>query len=374
MPLTLHYCTTPKDMRRFVDLQYQIGKNWPQWVRAPRIQARKTLNAKKHPFFNHGNAVFVIALRDGCAVGRIAAIDDLGHAARYDDNALHFGFFDCEDDQEAAQALFGWLADQARAKGRSVVRGPFSYSVHDEIGLQIDAFDQQNFLLIPGNPHYYPDLFEAAGFKKCADLYCYGLPMENMPRRVIELGAKIQARFGLTVRSPTKASVRADIHRLQAVYNGAWKENWPWRPANDDEFAYIVESLLEVADLRYVQIAEDADGRMVGFSIAIPNMNDVFAKMPSGRLLPTGLAKILWYSRKDAVKTMRVIAMGVVEDWRNRGVDVIFHANQHAIGTRAGVTYVELSQVLEGNEMMKRTAAMCGADVRMTHRIYEHEI
>lgn len=374
MKLTLHRCNGPDDMRRFVDFPYRLGRGFPHWVRPPRIQMKKTLNPAKHPIFNHGNVSYALALRGTRVVGRIAAIDDTEHLSRYDDQSLHFGFFDCEDDPEAARLLCDWVAAEGRTMGRRVLRGPFNPSVHDEIGVQIDAFEEPNFLLIPGNPPYYPALMAAAGFDKCVDLYCYGLPIDDMSPRVIARAEKVRARYDLTVRTPTKRSIRADIGRLQEVYNAAWRENWPWRPAQPDEFTYIVESLLEVADLRYVQIIEDKAGAIVGFSIAIPNLNEVFARMPDGLLFPTGLAKLLWYGRKDAVKTMRVIAMGVVEGWRNRGIDIIFHARQHAVAKKAGVRYVELSQVLETNEMMKRTAKLVGGEVRMTHRIYEKQL
>ena len=74
---------------------------------------KKFLSKKKNPFFNNAEADFFIAESNGEIVGRIAAIKNDIHLKHHNDNSGFFGFFECVNDQEVANALFdtakNWL-------------------------------------------------------------------------------------------------------------------------------------------------------------------------------------------------------------------------------------------------------------------------
>jgi GNAT superfamily N-acetyltransferase len=360
--------------RDFIALPYRLARHSPNWVLPLRAQVADLLDRKRHPFFQNADAVFFVAYRDGTPVGRIAAIEDRAHNARHDEQTLHFGFFDCENDHLVAKALFDRITQEARSRGLHHIRGPFNHSVHEEIGLQISDFDAPNFVMIPANPPYYAPLVAAQGYEKSVDLLCYGLVLADMSPAFLRRAAALQGKLGVTVRSMTKQSFDADTARLRQIYNDAWENNWPWRQASPAEFDHIVSNMRQIADLDLVLVAEDAAGQLIGFSLAVPNVNEIFARIPDGRLFPFGLIKLLWYLRPGRLRSARVLAMGVTPAWQRKGIDSLFHAKQREIGMAKGITYVELSQVLETNKMMCRAAALVGGTPRMTHRIYEKSL
>jgi hypothetical protein len=128
------------------------------------------LSRAKNPFFEHGDAEYFLAERGGSAVGRIAAITNRLHNEIHGDRVGFFGFFECIDDQEVADALFEAAAAWCRGQGHDVLRGPTSFSVNDECGLLVDGFEFPPTLMMPHNPRYYMDLVGRAGFAKARDL------------------------------------------------------------------------------------------------------------------------------------------------------------------------------------------------------------
>jgi hypothetical protein len=162
------------------------------------------LSRTKNPFFDHAEAEYFIAERDGVVVGRIAAISNRLHNETHGDQVGFFGFFECIDDQAVADALLTAAADWCRALGHDVLRGPASFSVNDECGLLVDGFDSPPTLMMPYNPRYYLPLLERAGFTKTKDLWVYqgGTEERNdpVPERLARATELIRQRQGFSLR------------------------------------------------------------------------------------------------------------------------------------------------------------------------------
>ena len=112
------------DLRRFIRLPFRLYRDEPNWV-APLIFERKQfLDRRKNPFFEHGRAEYFLALRDGRPVGRITAqVDD--NFQRFQENRWGwFGFFECEQDPEAAAALLDRAEQWLRGQGCDRMVGP----------------------------------------------------------------------------------------------------------------------------------------------------------------------------------------------------------------------------------------------------------
>ena len=140
------------------------------------------LSREKNPFFEHAEAEYFLAERDGEVVGRIAAISNRLHNETHGDRVGFFGFFETVDDQAVADRLLEAAGDWCRAKGHDVLRGPASFSVNDECGLLVDGFDTPPALMMPHNPRYYVTLLERAGFAKAKDLWVYEGGREEIGR------------------------------------------------------------------------------------------------------------------------------------------------------------------------------------------------
>ncbi len=360
--------------RDFVNLTYSIGRDYPLWALPLRVQLKSVLNAQKHPFYDAARLKLFVAYRDGRAVGRIAAIDDDILNRTHRQKTGHFGFFECEDDEEAARALFAAVEAEALKLGHTHVRGPFNPSISDEIGVQIDAFDTSNFVMIPSNPPYYQRLVEAQGYEKSVDLYCYLMNDGEMRQRLLETAPQIEKRLGIRIRALKKREIDTEALKIWEVYNKAWEKNWYWTPMSKEHFQRLVEDLKQIADFDLIYLAETADGQAVGFAIAIPNINEALIRIRDGRLFPFGLLKLLWHTRPGAIRSLRVLALGVLEQYRGLGIDAVLYDRLYHAGKQKGYVTGEFSQILETNRMMNAAARMMGARVYKTHRMYEKAV
>jgi len=112
----------------------------------------------------------------------------------------------------------------------------------------------------------------------------------------------------------------------------------------------------------------EVDKRVVGFALALPDVN--FALKPAGgRLLPTGILKILYYQR--LIKSVRVLALGVEERYRSSGVGAAFYATLVRNAQKLGFGDCEMSWILEDNTLMNRALEVMGARRYKTYRIYD---
>lgn len=355
----------------FIDVPYRVQGNNANWVPPLRVQQKDTLDRVNNPFFQHAQMRLFVAYRGSRPAGRIAAINNAVHNQTHRERATQWGFFECENDPGIASALFAAVETAAAGWGHDLIRGPFNPSVNDEIGLQIDAFDRPNFVMIPGNPAYYLPLVEAAGYTKTVDLFCFWIDAGTVSTELTRIGPAVVARGNIRYRKLKKSTLARDTEKMWQLYNSAWEKNLLWVHATRDEFLHLADNLKQIADFDLTWVAETPDGEMVGLSIAIPNINEAIRPIRDGRLLPFGWLRLLWGSRPGAIKGLRFLVMGVLEPWRGRGIDIALNYLQFREAIRKGYTHAEMSQILETNTPMLHAAAQLGGVRYKTHRLFE---
>jgi GNAT superfamily N-acetyltransferase len=356
------------DFREFVELPYRLYRNYPHWVPPLRIAVKEILDRNKHPFYRNAEAGFYLARRNGRTVGRIAAIIDRNHNRFQEEDAGFFGFFECEQDQDAASALLDTAARWVSARGASTLRGPVNPSTNYECGMLIDAFDQAPMVMMSYNPPYYPELMDRAGMRKAKDLYAYlSTPSTVDGKKVERVAQRALAASGASVRPIDMKRFEEEVERIWDVYNGAWKRNWGFVPMTREEFAAMGKEMKQILVPDFVLVGE-VEGRVVGFALALPDINQAL-KPAGGRLFPLGLLKILYHQR--TVRNLRVLALGVVEEYRATGLAAAFYASLIGSSRRLGYRDCEMSWILEDNVLMNRSLEMMGAKRYKTYRIYE---
>jgi GNAT superfamily N-acetyltransferase len=172
---------------------------------------------------------------------------------------------------------------------------------------------------------------------------------------------------GIRIRPIDMKNYQADVERVWEVYNSAWEKNWGFVPMTREEFLLMGKEMKQILKPDFVLIGEKGD-RVVGFALALPDINQALIHA-GGRLFPTGLLKILYYQR--LVRDIRVLALGVVEEYRATGLAAAFYAALWRNGTRLGVGRGEMSWILEDNVLMNRSLMAMGAERYKTYRIYE---
>ena len=251
------------------------------------------------------------------------------------------------------------------------MRGPMNFSTNEECGLLIDGFDTPPAVMMTHNPPHYAKLIESAGLKKCKDLFAYQMFEGDLSDRVRAIGRKLEERLEIKFRFFDSKDFNGEVERFKTIYNSAWEQNWGFVPMTDAEIDVMAEGLKMVLDPRLIQFAETADGQAVGFILALPDLNVIFKKL-NGSLFPFGIVRLLLGKRK--ISRARVLAMGVLPQYRKKGIDTVFYLRAYEAGTKVGYNWGEFSWILEDNEMMNSAAQSMGAKPYKTWRIYDKSI
>ena len=365
-----------QDLRRFIDLPYRLHARDPLWVPPLRRDVESLLSREKNPFFEHAEAEYFLAERGGDVVGRIAAISNRLHNETHEDRVGFFGFFESIDDRAVAGALLDAAAAWCRERGHDVLRGPASFSVNDECGLLVDGFDTPPTLMMPHNPRHYVPLIEGAGFTKARDLWVYqGGSMAGyvpVPERLARGTELIRQRMGITIRPLDMSRFEAEVERIKELYNAAWEKNWGFVPMTDHEIDHLAEQFKPVVIPELVPIAEK-DGKMIGFGIALPDLNVVFQRHRSGRLFPM-IFDLLWSLKARRIRRARILLLGILPEYRGRGVDAMLY---HWIWTRSGergIYWGEAGWILEDNPAMNAGLEKMTFTVYKTYRLYDRPL
>ena len=329
------------------------------------------LSRDKNPFFEHAEAEYFLAERDGEVVGRIAAIHNRLHNDTHGDRVGFFGFFESVDHQAVADALFAAAADWLRPRGLDTLRGPASFSVNDECGLLVEGFETPPTLMMPHNPRYYPTLLDRAGFTKAKDLLCFegNDPAGDAGERLVRATDLVQRRFGVTVRSLKMADFEGEVARIKELYNAGWEKNWGFVPMTDREIDHLAEQFKPVVVPDLVLFAEK-DGKIIGFAIGMPDLNTAFRGNRSGAFLP-GLLRVLWMLKTRRIHRLRVLLLGVLPEYRGKGVDALLYAIIWRNGNASRIHWGEAGWILEDNAAMIAGMINIGWKHYKTYRLYD---
>jgi GNAT superfamily N-acetyltransferase len=358
----------PRALKQFVEFPYRLYRDYPHYVPPLRMAVKELLDREKHPFYKDAEAEFFVAIKDGQVAGRVAAILDKAHNRFHQENAGFFGFFECVNDQAVADALLQrakrWVFD----RGAKFLRGPVNPSTNYECGKLVEGFDSDPMVMMTYNPEYYPVLIERAGLRKSKDLWAWLSNANTIDIKKIDRVADKAVRGnGVKVRPIDMKNFDADVENVWNIYNSAWERNWGFIPMSKEEFKLQGKEMKQILKPDLVLIGE-VEGRVVGFALALPDIN-LALKPAQGKLIPTGLIKILYYQR--LVKSVRVLALGVVEEYRASGLAAGFYATLVRNARKLGYGDCEMSWILEDNVLMNRSLEVMGAKRYKVYRIYE---
>ena len=365
-----------QDLKRFIDLPYRLHARDPNWVPPLRRDVESLLSRSKNPFFEHAEAEYFLAERDGRVVGRIAAISNRLHNQTHGDRVGFFGFFESIHDHSVALALLDAASQWCRERSHDVLRGPASFSVNDECGLLVDGFEFPPTLMMPHNPRYYIELLERAGFTKAKDLWVYQGGSEEgyvpVPERLARGTELIRQRQGITLRSLDVKNFQHEVERIKELYNAAWEKNWGFVPMTEHEIDHLAAQFKPVVIPEMVPMAEK-EGKLIGFGIALPDLNVVFRRHRSGRLFPM-ILDLLWSLRMKRIRRARILLLGVLPEYRGKGVDAMLY---HWIWTKSAqrkIFWGEAGWILEDNPAMNAGLEKMTFRVYKTYRLYDRPI
>lgn len=362
---------------RFLEMPKALYADDPNWVPPLLFERLHHLDVRKNPYFDHAEAAYWVACRDGRLVGRISAQADRAHLDLHDAATGHFGFLEAEDDPDVFRILLATAEDWLRERNLTRALGPFSLSINDESGLLVEGFETPPYLMMGHARPYYAHRLEQQGYTKAKDLIAYAYDLSTEPPATIRAFVdKAKAENDLRFRPMDRSRFGAELAMIVEIFNDAWSGNWGFLPFSEPEMRYLANNLKPLLRADDVAIAE-IGGEPVAMAVSLPNVNEAIADL-GGRLLPFGWAKLIWRLKVAGTKTARLPLMGVRRQYQGTpltaalmlGVIDLIRVSHRARGTE----WSELSWILEDNRPTRRLIEKFGGRAYKTYRVYEKDL
>jgi len=362
------------EVRRFVAFPYRLYRDCPQWVPPPRPDITVMLNRRHHPFYEHSDADFYIAERAGEIVGRVAILEHRPYNQAHATKRAQFYLFECEDDQEAASALFDRARDWARQRGLDTIIGPKGFSVLDGYGLLVDGYEQRQLMTMMNyNYAYYPSLLEHIGFVKEVDFVSCHLDIAKfeLPERIRRIAERVKQRESLQVRPfKSRAAIRAAVERIREAYNRAFVNNWEYCPLTQKEGQFLLKNALMLTYPELVKVIVH-DDEMVGFLFGFPDVSAAMQRA-KGRLTPWAMADLL--QERSRTGWLAINGAGLVPEFHGVGGNALLYAEMEATIRTFNYRHADLTQVAETAVQMRRDLENVGGVMYKNHRVYQRDV
>lgn len=362
-----------KQVKRFIDIQFKLYEDCPQWVPPILIDRRAQLDKSKHPFYEHSDADFFIAVKDGKDVGCIAALVNKPYNEYQNKKQASFYLFDTINDQQVANALFGAVFDWARERGLNQVVGPKGFGPLDGYGLQTMGFEHRNMMTMTHyNYDYYSTLMENLGFRKEVDfLSCYfdiSKVNENFPERIHRIADRIQKRGTLRIKRFANKKELADWgQRIGEAYNKAFVNNWEYYPLSPREIDFVVENILVIADPKLFKIIINKEEEIVGFLFSFKDISKALQRN-RGRLFPFGIIDLLLELRRT--EWISFNGTGILPEYRGIGGNALMYSEMAKSMAEYPFKHGDLPQVAETTKEMRADLENLGGIPYKNHRVY----
>ena len=362
-------------VKRFVELPHRLYKDCAQWVPPLYIDAYAQLNRRKHPFHEHSDVDFFLAVRDGRDVGRIAAIENKPFNRYHNTKKADFYLFDCENDIEAASALFNVVFDWAKERGLNTVVGPKGMGPLDGYGIQVLGFEhRQTMTMLNYNHAYYQQLVESLGFEKEVDFVSCYLPADQfkIPDRVERITQRVMERGHLQIKDfKDKKELVSWSARIGKAYNDSFVNNWEYYPLSQREIDFVVENIMTVAHHRLIKVITHED-EVVGFLFAFHDVSAALQRA-KGHLFPFGLIDILLEMKRT--HTVSVNGMGILPEYQGHGGNaLLYYAMGKTLLDFSQFVHVEMTQVAETTEQMRADLKNLNGVEYKNNRVYRKKL
>jgi GNAT superfamily N-acetyltransferase len=331
-------------------------------------------------------------------VGRIAAFIDYTYKEDGSEKIGWFGLFESEEDIDTARLLIDSAIEYLKLNGCRKIIGPAKFNAGGEIGLLVDGFENEPYFMEPYNAPYYQDFFKEYGFRKENDWYSVNIDkiiskdyMEKVDRileRIIN-HRKGKAFSDYKIRNVDFSNLRSEIETIRELYNPIWNEgNHPQQvKMTDAEFDVLALGLKEISLEELIFIVEK-DGKPVGISVNIPDINEVISEMDGHA---TYMPSTRFYSPRDIIRDlkifinikkrlkqkkfsrMRFFILGVVENHRKTGIDSKLYWSIKEKALELGITRGSASQLADINMDIINPIFRLGKTA-MTWRVYVLDI
>ena len=360
-------------IKQYLELPFRLYATTPQWVPPLEMDMRAVLNPKKHPFYHHGEALFLLACDDrDQPLGRLAILNNHAYNDYNQEKTAFFYMFECVNDQEVSLALFEAGFTWARSRGLTRIIGPKGFTALDGMGLLVKGFEHRPALGQPYNPAYYDELLRRVGFRTDLEVVSGYLNRDLVfPEKIGRVAELVQKRHGIHARRfKTKRELLKFLPRLQELYNDSLVPGQGNYPITRQDIRSMANQLLLFADPRLIKILMKSD-KPIGFLLTYPDISAAIQRC-KGRLFPTGWLGILLEPRRT--DWLNINGAGILEEYQGMGGTAVLFDELFKSVKESRFTHAEVIQIGVENIRMQNEMRNFGVDFYKMHRTYKKSL
>ena len=359
-------------VRQFLEFPFSIYGNDSQWVCPLLNDIESVFDPQKNNFFSFGKCNrWILVDENNHPIGRIAAFINEKKAYNEEQPTGGCGFFECIDDQDAANMLFDQARTWLESHGMMAMNGPINFGENDMWwGLLVDGFTSP-FYGMNYNPPYYKALFESYGFTVNYEQISNRIDVrKGLPEKVAKISSWVAKRNGYIFRHLDTADIPRYSRDFKEIYNDAWKDFENFTTVTDATIEETINKIKPVMDPNLIWFAYTAKDEPVAFVMILPDTNELIKGL-NGRLDLIGKLKFLWNKFTVKHKRMRAVIMGTKEQYRNMGLEsCLFMKLQEYTRPLKHYEELELSWVGDFNSKMLALHEAVGATYSKKHTTY----
>jgi hypothetical protein len=363
-----------RERNEFINFHYQLYKSCPQWVPPFRADIRAMMDRTKHPYYEHSDADFFIARKDGKMVGRIAMLENKPFNEYHGTTEAQFYLFDSIDDKEVFEALFETGADWAKKRGLNAIVGPKGFSPFNGYGMLYEGFEHRQMMTMMNyNYPYYIKQMEDLGFEMAVDFVSTYIESTNseLPEKVMRVAERIieKKKFELK-KFKSKKELISWADPIGQAYNDTFVNNWEYYPLTKNEISFAMKDILMVAVPDLMKIIT-YEGKVAGFLLAFPDVSKALQRH-NGRLTPWGILDMMQEMKRT--KWVSLNGVGILPEYHGRGGNALLYYAMRNIVLDYGFEHIEQTQMADTAVMVRKDMVTLGADIYKKHRVYHKDI
>lgn len=353
---------TKNDIKAFLELPLDIYKNDPNFIRPLDKDIEEVFDPKKNKFFKKGECTrWLLKDDNGKVIGRVATF--VNKQYKQDQPTGGIGFFECINDQKAANIIFDHCKQWLWERGMEAMDGPINFGERERWwGLQVEGF-QEPLYCMNYNPPYYEALFKNYGFELYFNQVCFAMKVnQRLQDKFYIRHDELSKDANYSARHIRKSELDKFAKDFTYIYNKAWASHGGGKELEERTVRKMFKKMKPVMDEEIVWFTYYKD-EPIAFWINLPDLNQFFKHL-NGKFNLLHKLKFLWLQKFGKCTRFLGIAFGIIPEFQGKGVDAyMIIEGAKVIQPKAKYIDYELQWIGDFNPKMMNIAESLG-----THR------
>ncbi len=341
--------STKKELKQFVKFPFSLYKGNKYWVPPIISEEVESFDKLKNPVFEHADARFFLALKDGKVVGRVAAIVNKLEIEVQKVPRMRFGWIDFIDDLEVSKALLEKVQEIGTQEKLDFMEGPLGFSNLDKVGVLTEGFDSMSTMVTWYNYPYYAEHFEKLGLKPAQKFLESSFSIKNVDIGKYQRYANVvKERYQLRpINFKSTQEVLPYVEEMFGLFNTSYAKLSSFVPVSEGQMVYLKKKFINFINPEYIKFIVDKEDKLVTFSITMPSYAEALQKA-NGKLFPTGFLHLL--QAKKHSKSSVFFLIGILPEYQKKGVTAIIFDEFFKTYVEKGVEKMIITPELEENK------------------------